>query len=408
MPSVSDLYDLYDALVSPRFGIIRAVAKLDLEPDDVPLHYFGAAPAHTERYWTLVDMGNLGGAGWTHEAGLGSLLGEAVERYSLWSAHRLPRVRAAYRDLDAAIPPSAFPLFTEEQYRQPEFRYPRPDDEDVLTWIEGRDLATGESVWVPAGITCVAKFRPINSTGTATGWSVQEATLSALLELVERDSFTIAWYARLALAPVDLDSVGLRDRFEELFQPTGVTYRALHLPSDIGIPIVLAVATADWSETGAVHVGAAASTNVRNATCKALLEAAQCRPFAKRLGPLRDGEIVGFDDHVRYWNRRDRIAQLNFLFEPADTPRFREWADMQDIVATLSSKGIQTVSLDITPRDMRDLGVSVIRVVSPQLVDIDGPHAYRFLANRRIYEMPLELGLRDRPGELNPLPHPFP
>jgi ribosomal protein S12 methylthiotransferase accessory factor len=420
---------LVDVLVSPQTGLIEQVYKTLVQPDEPPLHYFAARMGATERYITREAVRHVGGAGWTHWAGLASLMGEAAERYALWFVHHASERRApaaALADEGADfVGPEAFHLFSPRQYGRGDFPYrPLPTDQEEIGWIQGIDLATGHPTWVPSALALLPEgLRPITTTGTACSRHPAAATLAALLELVERDALAIAWYNRLSCPPVETTMVeGLDDVLDRFFRPTRVPYHLFHLPTDLEIPAVLAVALAGQEDLAAVHVGAAAGPTLRAAVFKALLEAAQCRPYAKFLGRgsfNRADDVLSFQDHVRFWNDRTRIRDLDFLLFPARrfaVPAFREWfgcgEDVLPLIVThLTTFGIRLIRLDITPQDLREVGLTVVRVVSPPLVDIDSAHGSRQLGQPRIYQVPVQLGYLSRPpGEedLNPLPHPFP
>ena len=65
----------------------------------------------------------------------------------------------------------------------------------------------------------------------------------------------------------------------------------------------------------------------------------------------------------------------------------------------------------MTAPDVRELGLTVGKVLAPELCPLDVPHAARFLGGRRLYDAAVSLGLRDEPlheADVNPDPHPFP
>jgi ribosomal protein S12 methylthiotransferase accessory factor len=66
---------------------------------------------------------------------------------------------------------------------------------------------------------------------------------------------------------------------------------------------------------------------------------------------------------------------------------------------------------DVTSPDVRELGLTVTKVLAPELCALDVPHAARFLGGRRLYEAAAALGMRGdclRETDVNPDPHPFP
>jgi ribosomal protein S12 methylthiotransferase accessory factor len=73
--------------------------------------------------------------------------------------------------------------------------------------------------------------------------------------------------------------------------------------------------------------------------------------------------------------------------------------------------GSDAYAVDATSPDVRELGLVVTKVVTPELCSLDVPHRARFLGGRRLYEAGATLGLCAAPldeRDINPDPHPFP
>jgi ribosomal protein S12 methylthiotransferase accessory factor len=420
-------------LINSRAGLGRAIYKLRPYPDEPPLHYFGVDISHPERYISGQNMGAIGGCGYVHEEGLAAALGELVERYALFFNHELPLWVGTYSALpsnEAGPHPNEYALYAPEQYADPRFPY-KPFTEDLeIAWIKAEWLNKGKPAWVPASMALagrpeILKYAEINQTissGTAVGFSITDATISAILERIERDAFACYWYN--ALPPVPLDPLSdpvLAAFYKHYFAGRGVHYRLYDITTDLGVPAVFVVATSN-DDTAAIHVGTAAGLTLRQAALKALREAGQGRPYTKYLGRRRfdsPDEVLTFADHVRFWNDQARIAELRFLDAEHPRPQVKHvsWSVtdpdqlLEKLISHLSEHSIDILRIDITPSDIRELGLYVVRVVIPQLQDIDGTHRFRPLGGKRLYEVPCRLGYASKPRsfkDFNPLPHPSP
>ena len=65
---------------------------------------------------------------------------------------------------------------------------------------------------------------------------------------------------------------------------------------------------------------------------------------------------------------------------------------------------------DLTMPDVRDHGVSVVRVLASGLQPIHFGHGEERLGGRRLYQVPMKLGYAPVPrtaSEFNPCPHPL-
>jgi ribosomal protein S12 methylthiotransferase accessory factor len=82
-----------------------------------------------------------------------------------------------------------------------------------------------------------------------------------------------------------------------------------------------------------------------------------------------------------------------------------------ELTDRLAQEALSAYAVDVTAPDVRAAGLSVVRVLVPELCQLDLFHRGRFLGGRRLYEAAWKLGLRGQPlavHEVNPDPHPFP
>jgi ribosomal protein S12 methylthiotransferase accessory factor len=178
---------------------------------------------------------------------------------------------------------------------------------------------------------------------------------------------------------------------------------------------------------GALGVGAGTAPTIAKAWWKALSEAFAARAAGaklslldrRELGPEGQG-VVSFEDHIRYYADESNSAAAAFLdaseerVPVASVPPL-ERDDPAELVAGLCTRieaaGSSAYAIDVTSPDVADLGLTVAKVIAPELCMLDAVHGARFLGGARLYEAAAELGLRPEPladGDLNPHPHPFP
>jgi ribosomal protein S12 methylthiotransferase accessory factor len=139
----------------------------------------------------------------------------------------------------------------------------------------------------------------------------------------------------------------------------------------------------------------------------------------RTFGPL-GADVVSFEDHIRYYEDHGRATVAAFLdaslaHVPVERVPALDGVTTADRIVELCDRveraGSDAYAVDVTSPDVADLGLTVTKAVAPELCALDVPHAARFLGGRRLYETPVDLGLRDAPlalDELNPEPHPFP
>ena len=161
----------------------------------------------------------------------------------------------------------------------------------AMLWIEGLDLLSGETCWVPFESVHTNFTLPYppgsgcfdnSSNGLASGNSYEEALCHAICEIIERDA-TALWNRldadQRSLSGLDLDSVDdarCLDVLARLEQAEfGVT--VWETTSDVGIPAFFSLIRDMRDSTNHHGIGAAAHPARSEALLKSLIEAVQVR-----------------------------------------------------------------------------------------------------------------------------------
>jgi ribosomal protein S12 methylthiotransferase accessory factor len=427
-----------ETLVSPFTGVIRAVEPTLATTDDAPLVALNAALADTRALiGAEIDAQAIA---WSHLPGRSraAALGEAVERYSAAFVPDGKLILASASELgNEAVAPERFALFHETQYAKPAFPARAFTPQTRVCWVRGFEIGTGKPVRLPAQLVYLAEHRVpgeeligySTSNGLACRPTLAEAILSGLLEVVERDAFALTWYSGLELPRVEIDSHEALERFWRRYvAPTGLRCSVVDLSIFHRIPTLLAVVQGNRRDIVALTVGAASAPTAEEAWTRAVGEAFGSRAWARHLRLSQPGrcfdesfaDIVDFDDHVhlhavtRYGRRaaflcaspaRRAIDEIRDLEGSSVTER------IEAIVGRLASEGIGAYAVDVTAPDVRAAGLVVVKVVAPELCQLDVIHSARFLGGPRLCNFASKLGLRQSPlgwHELNPTPHPFP
>jgi ribosomal protein S12 methylthiotransferase accessory factor len=423
-------------VVSPYVGLVTELDELLPSPDDARQFHVIAAPAAA-----AITLGRAAAVPGQPGSGYGidrdrvraAAIGEAVERYAAGFVPEERLVTATARELGPSAPaPETFALFATEQHAQPGFPFVPFTADTRLRWIPARRLADGAGAWLPAQLVYLGfpsgepRIGYSTSNGLAAGADWDTALLAALLELVERDSFMLAWNARLSFPRLDWRaSTELAGYYDRYLAPAGAVLSAVDLSRVHGVPVVLGVVR---GRPGALVVGAAAATSVEDAWRKAVTEAFAVRKAAREvvirqpLNPFVAGfdDVCEFADHVRVYAYAANAFRADFLDAAPELHAVSAVASVEGetaagrvetIVSGLAASGIDAFAVDVTSPDVREAGLVVVRVVAPRLVPLDVRHDARFLGGERLYAAPFDLGFRDRRltfADINPDPHPFP
>ena len=412
--------------VSPLTGVVTRLERIEA---DLPMntnyhatHNFSAPAQNVDQLRAGLSGGSFG-KGSTAEQAEASALMEAIERYS--GIFQGDEIRVSRRFTDFApgdaILPNDILLFSDAQSQRDaastdqsgevQLAPPEFDPSAKIEWSPVWSLRDGRFKYIPTTLVYFfysgpAAFRA-DSNGCAAGNTIEEAIVQGFLELVERDAYAIWWYNRSQRAEVDLsqfDDSYVRDLHTQLAD-AGRKLWVLDVTSDLGVPTYVAIL--HWMQNGQENIefGSGAHFDKRIALLRTLTELNQFlsiglmgggsgeKPSLDGVAPLHLQEhpfltpsshpivLPGSDSHVSTPdNTRDQVLACVELARRA---------------------GLDFLVLNQTRPDVE---VPVVRVIVPGL-----RHFYQRFAPGRLYDVPVKLGLRDRPlpeSELTPFaPH---
>ena len=302
---------------------------------------------------------------------------------------------------------------------------------DPHEWVASESLRDGRAVLVPRDLAffgqplSTSRWAMVCSSGVATGSTRQEAIVFGLMELIERDAFVNSWYARVPGRRIDAESVpGLRPLLTRA-SLLGHRIELLSLPSETGLPIMVAVARA----TSAAAVGAAAHPEPARAARCAVEEAWTYLPERTRaveadrarcLELRRDPSLVReIDDHPLQCLLPEGAEDLDdYLGDgpalPLDEvvtvgPLARMGAAelLSTLVGSLGRIGVEPLAVRCTAPVESALGLETWSVLAPGLAPLDfGWHRQRVLTMRRPFDYSRHVGAV-APDRLRDRPHPF-
>jgi ribosomal protein S12 methylthiotransferase accessory factor len=410
--------------VSPLTGVVsrleRIEADLPLNTNYYARHNF-SAPAKTVNELRAGVSGGSFGKGSTAEQGEASALMEAIERYSgIFQGDEI-RVKRRFTDFPPgdAIPPNDILLFSDAQLRD---RASATDTNEVPSTLTLFDRSA-EIEWSPVWSLRDERFKYVptsllyffyrgpgqidaDSNGCAAGNTLEEAIVQAFLELVERDAYAIWWYNRLQRPAVDLgqlDDPYVRDLQARLAE-TGRRLWVLDVTSDLGIPSFVTIL--HWIQDGKENIefGSGAHFDSRIALLRALTELNQFLSIGLMGGGTGEKSSLDGSTPLRLRDHPFLMPSELPAVQPAVGAKFSRLDAREQVTACVrlaERKGLDFLVLDQT---RPDIDVPVVRVIVPGL-----RHFYRRFAPGRLYDVPVKLGLRDRPiseDELNPVhPH---
>lgn len=310
-------------------------------------------------------------------------------------------------------------------------------DGDVpLYWQKGRDAVSGTSAYIPAqlvfwGYDSVPEngrrllLQESNTNGAAGGFTYEEAFVSAVLELVQRDGFLMYWLNTISPKRIDLSSLsdeGVSNALEEL-KYYGVECHILDTTSDIGV-FSCACVLVDRRGEPIVAVGGGASFQVADAIEQSINEAISVLGFLAHIDPYElpspyapFSTPIGRFERLRVWRGEKMLKHLDFFIggeivpvgnivgaDDGELSAAEQYAKILDIFRK-KGRGYEIFAHEVQNNLLRELGYHVVRTVVPALMPLYLTEHYAPLGCARLSDF---AHMQKQTATLNTMPHPFP
>jgi thioglycine synthase len=350
--------------VLPGIGVTRVAEISGLDRIGIPV-YSAIRPASAKG-----SISVYAGKGATPVEAKVSVMMEAVERYSseFQKEDKKRVVLGTYMEVSngkVAIDPRDLIL-------------PGQLISDIkLDWIDGYDLRNKKEVLLP----CNAVFHPYlapfklfrsNTNGLASGNTIEEAIFHGLMEVVERDALSVAEATRDPGQEIIITKDdGLSFELYRKFGKAGVDVKLWYLPTDSGIPTVLA-ATDDKElmDASLLVMGVGTHMDARIAVLRALTEVAQSR--ATQIQGAREDtdrekvvRTIGYERMKRlnrhwYGEGKGKVTLKDLPDLSTDSHK----GDIESAIKMLKGVAGAVIVTDLT---REDVGIPVVRVTVPGL-----------------------------------------
>ncbi len=361
---------------------------------------------------------------------------EAIEHYCLLFEQDNIFTRGSYKNLriSGAIDPFRFNSFSQKQLEDRVYKKFRFDHKTEFNWLEGYSLTKKKKVLVPASVV-YANYSPEergeptiqlkNSTGAACGSTLEFALYRGICEIIERDAYMISFIQNLPKAIINVDTDEYLATFKRRIERYDLEVHFLHTSLDCS-PTTVVCIILDRTGSGPVV----------------------CTGLGGNLDPRKAIETAGFEALRRHISARDRFFRstplplpVKYSFDWFLLKKQQLWAaphmittakaflnggavafgDLQkhvyktdkervsSLVVELKEKGHEVIYVDVTLPAVRALGLTVVKVLIPEMVPLWRDERYPYLGIPRLYDLPKQLGYEAKPIELKDVfsVHPF-
>jgi ribosomal protein S12 methylthiotransferase accessory factor len=425
-------------LVDSRVGIVRSCTRLPKDWREPALPIIYQATLSNFDYRLPVDTERMAsGRGLTDRDSERGAIVEALERYCAALQRPGALVFGTASTLEApSISPEEFVLYSARQYDSAGLRQRRPVADEQLTWVRGNLLESGEPVYAPASLIYMnfagsdgrERFTSPNSNGLAGGGDLPSAVLAGIYELVERDSFLISWLTRMTVPRIDFsDATGIATEIRRHYARFGIETLAFDLTTDLGIPVVMAVAFDRSGSLPAATVGLGCDLDPASALDRAVMEVVQVRTglvslYRGEQPPARlerYEDVRTLHDHATFAASPEHLAEFDFLLADAsprklatlaDRRRGSVEADLTFCRERLEAAGCTVAFVELTQPELEPFAVRIVRAIASGLQPIHFGFGEERLGGLRLYTVPRLLGQAAQDlteDDLNPCPHPL-
>jgi ribosomal protein S12 methylthiotransferase accessory factor len=440
--SPEEIESLVKPFVNNRVGLMAEAVELVRPHGHPDICVYSADLSKMQRLHEHLYMPSrstgIGGAGSSaqRDVARAKCYCEALERYSnvVYDAKRV--IVASRKELgDAAVDLTSFAQGSAQEYQSTHERniFVPPNNNLPIRWVPGYSLITGEERFVPfVSVYVGAPYQypgesfmlPI-STGSALAASYEQAIVSGICEVVERDALMITWLQSLPLPHInaaEVDHPDFQDRLQRI-ERGGVKQYFFDATLDLGIPTIYALQINPQARVAAL-VMASTKLDPIQAMIRVMDEAAPSRLAISnwtnaphRFKPEDFRTFNALEDGAIYYGDASRLSAFDFLLNSphvrhaTDIPQ-RESGDVQQDLAGLvddfRARQLDLFVVDMTPKPIQDIGLCAVKVVAPQLIPLAVDYNLRYTASPRLYDVPPQMGYAAKPAhQLNPNPQPF-
>ncbi|MCZ2475446.1 YcaO-like family protein [Aquirufa ecclesiirivi] len=369
--------------------------------------------AHLDILASNTHMIQGSGIGFSQIEADNSAIGEWIERYAASHQHPKDFIFASETDLrnqgKIFLPVETCIPFIPAQYDS-NFPYQTWQKDDVLSWIESKNILNQESVWVPAFTVHLPhntewdqkkNFILQTSTGIAAGKNMQDATVGGFLECAERNAFAEFWYRQdhwIKRIPImnqqDVLTTYRHPKIKQLFDNTRVQIKLFDLSVLSSIETHVVVLFFPYKGQLFQSMGCASRFMKEDSIIKACLEAYQGVEYAIGLSQKPEDwiqnmpefeNINSFDKHFAFYNRFPQWRKKSPILQAALSPesyfpdqeigsnKIHSWDEVNQLNIG------QILVVPISTEDVQSQGFEVVRVIVPNWNLLTGVHSQPFL-----------------------------
>ena len=427
-PSHKNILNKYNDICGHQTGILDSL--IIMQANSVIAENINTCTAMLPNYHKILLGDNaevnyhLSGYGIYRDEAIIRLLGEGIERYALFTSNLYFEEKlkyTSYNKLKEKYPDNVIPFEYIKIYSDDDCQklnslgiLENINEDDVLSWVLLPSLFDREKeYYIPAQNFFLSHiirrdkeekiFISGFSKGSASHKNIALALKSAITEIIECDACMIKWYTDSKVKEVIIDDDILNEAMNIILKDINYTIRVFDYTVDNNLGYVFSVMLINNTEKSPyIVMGASSGLNPRKVIYRAFMEALAILTLNIN-GPLSMPEdyletvseknYLNLDSNVNYWgNLENKDKKLNFINSKIkDKVQLKKYKNLEndtDNDLEYLLKGIYNISkyavyLDITPAEIYNKDLHVMRVYIPELVQMSMP-AFPYSKHPRI------------------------
>ena len=441
-PSHKNVLNKYNSICGHQTGIMDSI--IVMQANSVIAQNINTCTSMLPDYHKILLGDNaevnyhLSGYGIYRDEAIIRLLGEGVERYALFTANLYFEEKlkyASYNQLKEKYPNNVIPFEYVKIYSDEDCNklnslgiLENITEDDILSWVLLPSLFDREKeYYVPAQNFFLSHiirrekkekvFIGGFSKGSASHKNIKLALKSAITEIIECDACMIKWYTESKVKEVVIDDDVLNETINTILSDIDYKIRVFDYTIDKKLGYVFTVMLINKNEKSPyIVVGASSGLNPKKVIYRAFMEALAILTLNIN-GPLSmpadyletkyQKTYLNLDSNVNYWaSLDDKDKKLKFInskvTEKIELKKYKnleENTDLEYLFNGLYNISKYAVYLDITPTEIADKDLHVMRVYVPELVQMSMP-AFPYSKHPRI--------IKNGGISNNEFPHPLP
>ena len=438
----------YDALCANYGGVLTSPRAITLSNfSDRIFHCYGSnagnlsalMPGARNRTGSALWHTFLSGCGTDLDEDLAKLKAvcESAERYSSCVLLNHEYTVASANELGKrAFDWRTLPSFSVEELNLPNQQFHAFNPDAPIRWVEALNLGTQQRQFVPVIMSHLyprswssERFWSAISTGTAVHTEPTTAIVTAIAEVVERDSIALTWLLRRRLRRIHFDVADL-EQFAPALQELLANkdeYMLFDGSTDFGLPTVYLRRRRPAHPHAANLVTCASSFSIAEACFKAVREVATLSSIldtgVMRV-PTNANECFNVEDGAVYMAQPARAHAFDFL-DGTERVRFSELQAGQALPDGSSAckqlvwfkdraqaLGHEVLLVELTCDELHHVGLRSFRAIIPTLMPMSPITTARYLGAPRLAQFHNYLQKKGEcvsgtPMSINPFPQAF-